>query len=306
VSGLAVITGGAGHLGRAVARRLGADGMAVALWDRDAAALERAAGELSAAGLRCRTACVDLTDAAAVAAAASALSGAGEGPVRVLVAAAGWSPKRAGARPATVDISAEEWRAVLEVNLTAVFHAVAGLIPGMAAAGGGRIVAISSTAGVTGSATDLATDQPQKQHHVGVAVDHRVKKRSKPCHSTGAPRDLSIDHVEDSSKQDNKTCPGEHSFSEQDGRKNINEESDQGQDIGMNLERSQEIDDRIQNPAADGSQDSTNGCISYQLSSALLIVEGSKPHDLEGSHARRNLHLDFIPFFLVEKALADR
>jgi len=153
VSGLAVITGGAGHLGRAVARRLGADGMAVALWDRDAAALERAAGELSAAGLRCRTACVDLTDAAAVAAAASALSGAGEGPVRVLVAAAGWSPKRAGARPATVDISAEEWRAVLEVNLTAVFHAVAGLIPGMAAAGGGRIVAISSTAGVTGSAT---------------------------------------------------------------------------------------------------------------------------------------------------------
>lgn len=149
MTGLAVITGGAGHLGRSAARRLGSEGLAVVLWDRDAAALARAAEELAAVGVRCGTACVDLTDPAAVHAAAAELAR----PATVLVAAAGWSPKRAGARPATLDIPPAEWRAVLDVNLTAVFHAITALLPQMIAAGFGRIVTIASTAGITGSAT---------------------------------------------------------------------------------------------------------------------------------------------------------
>ena len=57
----ALITGGAKGIGLAIARRLAADGTAIALLGRDAAALQRAAGEL---GARYRIA--DVTDQSAL------------------------------------------------------------------------------------------------------------------------------------------------------------------------------------------------------------------------------------------------
>ncbi|HIC80140.1 MAG TPA: SDR family NAD(P)-dependent oxidoreductase, partial [Kiloniellaceae bacterium] len=83
---VAVITGGARGIGLAVARRFSAEGAKVALWDRDAAALEDARTGFTEAN---SVACVlDITDEEAVAAAAAHTADA-LGPADILVNNAG-------------------------------------------------------------------------------------------------------------------------------------------------------------------------------------------------------------------------
>lgn len=149
MSGVAVVTGGAGCLGRAVARALARDGLMPVLLDRRADELDAAAGEL---GDGVETLCVDVADADTLRAEVDALS-ARRGAIEVLVSAAGYSPKAGGRRPATHEISPEEWRAVTEVNLSSVFYAARAVLPHMTRAGYGRIVNVSSTAGLVGSPT---------------------------------------------------------------------------------------------------------------------------------------------------------
>jgi 3-oxoacyl-[acyl-carrier protein] reductase len=145
VSRVAVVTGGAGHLGAAVASRLARDGLRLALIDRDADRVARAAETLSATGATCRgyRGDVEVPDevAAAVAAAQRDL-----GDPLVLVTCAGLSPKRQGGPPAPDEISAAEWQQVLNVNLTGVFLAIQAVLPAMRAAGFGRVVNVSSAA----------------------------------------------------------------------------------------------------------------------------------------------------------------
>lgn len=152
MKGVAVISGGAGQLGRAIANRLGTDGFTVALLDRDESALASVAEVLSSASIRCISKRVDVTNSLAVKRVADQLH-QDAGPAMILVTAAGWSPKRGGVRPATLDISHEEWNVVLDINLTAVFNCITAFLPQMISAGSGRIVTIASTAGITGSAT---------------------------------------------------------------------------------------------------------------------------------------------------------
>src|SRR5690349_13583189 len=68
---VAIVTGGAQGIGRAIAERMLASGASVVLWDVDAAQLDRARGELAASGT-VDTARVELTDERAVEAAANA------------------------------------------------------------------------------------------------------------------------------------------------------------------------------------------------------------------------------------------
>ena len=81
----AVITGGAAGIGLAVAQRLAASGAALALWDRDAAALEAAKAALPGGAI---THALDVADADAVARAAEATASA-LGRIDVLVCSAG-------------------------------------------------------------------------------------------------------------------------------------------------------------------------------------------------------------------------
>src|SRR4029077_19000115 len=67
----AIVTGGARGIGLAIAKRMLASGAAVALWDADAAALDKAAAALKSAG-RVHTARVDVTADAAIARAVEA------------------------------------------------------------------------------------------------------------------------------------------------------------------------------------------------------------------------------------------
>ncbi|GAB4373423.1 MAG: 3-oxoacyl-[acyl-carrier-protein] reductase [Deltaproteobacteria bacterium] len=130
---IAVVTGGARGIGLAIARALSGRGAQVHVFDR-AQAEERA-------GVPYRFHPVDITDSAAVAAAAETLPS----PVSFLVNNAGITRDRS-----VVNMTDEEWHAVLSVNLTGAFHMVRALAPGMRKAGFGRIVNIASINGLRG------------------------------------------------------------------------------------------------------------------------------------------------------------
>jgi 3-oxoacyl-[acyl-carrier protein] reductase len=141
----AVVTGGAGGLGRAIGAALARAGARVALWDLDAGRAAEAAAALPAAG-HLGIAC-DVTDAGAVAAAAAATVAA-LGPVAVLVNNAG----AAGPTGPAAEMSAEVWRAVHALNLDSVHLVSQAFAPGMVAQGWGRIVNIASVAAKEGNA----------------------------------------------------------------------------------------------------------------------------------------------------------
>jgi len=133
----AVVTGGAGGLGRAIVARLKAGGARVAV-------LDRTPGADANADLAC--AC-DVTDEESVAAALRQVEAA-LGPVAILVNNAGVQGPVA---PVTA-VSLAEWRTVIDVNLTGTFVCSKAVIPGMVAAGWGRIVSIASVQGKEGTA----------------------------------------------------------------------------------------------------------------------------------------------------------
>ena len=128
----AVVTGGDSGIGRAVAERLRADGYHVATIDLNPSDDDFA-----------HTA--DVTDRAQVEQALSAIR-AQLGPVTILVNAAGLD----GFKRFT-DITFDEWRKVIDVNLNGVFHCTQAVLPDMIDAGWGRIVNISSSSTHSGT-----------------------------------------------------------------------------------------------------------------------------------------------------------
>ncbi|KGM34925.1 SDR family NAD(P)-dependent oxidoreductase [Inquilinus limosus] len=134
---LAVVTGGAQGIGRAVAERFIASGAKVVLWDRDQALVEATAKAIGATGIA-----IDITDAAAVAAAVEA-----QGQIDILINNAGI----AGPSVKTWDYPLDTWRQVIELDLNAVYYCCRAVVPGMIARGYGRIVNVSSIAGKEGN-----------------------------------------------------------------------------------------------------------------------------------------------------------
>jgi 3-oxoacyl-[acyl-carrier protein] reductase len=133
---VALVTGGSSGIGEAVARRLLASGARVASFDLSASAPDD--GVLAVTG--------DVTVSADVAAAVAEVE-AELGPVDVLVCSAGVP----GESLPTVEVSDEEWRRVLSVNLDGVFYCNRAVLPGMVERGWGRIVNVASIAGKEGN-----------------------------------------------------------------------------------------------------------------------------------------------------------
>lgn len=129
---VAIVSGASGGLGAAIVQRLTADGFAVAGCDLapgDGAALHDE---------------IDVVDPQAV----RAFVGRVEdelGPAAVVVTAAG--TQRTGPSEA---VEQQDWRRVLDVNLTGTWNVVQAVLPAMLGRGSGRIVTISSEVGLAG------------------------------------------------------------------------------------------------------------------------------------------------------------
>lgn len=142
----AIVTGGTSGIGLAAARRLALSGAHVSLLavdgiDHGLAVLrtppQRPGQQLDAVR-------VDVTDAAAVRGAAAALA-ARHGACDLLLAAAG------GAAPGLLDqLDEAVFRTQMELNYFGALHAILAVLPGMVEGGGGRVVLVSSTLGLTG------------------------------------------------------------------------------------------------------------------------------------------------------------
>lgn len=140
----AVVTGGADGIGRAVTERLLASGAAVEMWDISETNLVCAQSEIGHAELNGRR--VDVTNAGQVAAAADAALAA-NGRIDILVCNAGI----AGPAKKTWEYTPEEWQAVVDLDITAVFLCCRAFVQVMMASGYGRIVNIASIAGKEGN-----------------------------------------------------------------------------------------------------------------------------------------------------------
>ncbi len=136
-----VITGGASGIGAATAARFVAEGSRVVVLDRDGRACARLHEQLP--GLAA-TLVADVADAVAVERAFADLDRA-LGGIDILVNNAGIS-----VRHRFVEITEEEWRRVLDVNLSGVFRVAQQAARRMVAAGAGVILNMGSTNGVMG------------------------------------------------------------------------------------------------------------------------------------------------------------
>ncbi|MEV6220012.1 3-oxoacyl-ACP reductase FabG [Nocardia fluminea] len=135
----AIVTGAARGIGAAVARRLAADGFAVAVIDLDEAAGKPVVAEIEAAGGRAIAIGADVADEAAVDAAVERVA-AELGAPTVLVNNAGVLRDNLLFR-----MSADDWDTVMNVHLRGSFLMTRAVQKHMTAAGFGRIVNLSST-----------------------------------------------------------------------------------------------------------------------------------------------------------------
>jgi NAD(P)-dependent dehydrogenase (short-subunit alcohol dehydrogenase family) len=156
---VAVVTGGASGIRRAIALRLARDGAAVGVLDVDGAAAERVTAEF---GGRALAVVADVADARAVAAAVERVRGT-LGPVCVLVSAAGIASFVPFA-----DMTETAWDRMIAVHLKGTYNCIRAVLPDMLAAGAGRIVNIASVAGLNGGGPGLSHYAAAKSGIIGL------------------------------------------------------------------------------------------------------------------------------------------
>jgi NADP-dependent 3-hydroxy acid dehydrogenase YdfG len=136
MTSVALVTGGSRGIGRAIGARLARDGHEVILVARDRIELDAACAEITADGGQARALQLDLTQPDAIAAALEGLE------VDVLVNNAG-----VGVITPLLDLSPDDWRRMMDVNVNALYHVTRTLLPGMIVRGRGHVCTIGSIAG---------------------------------------------------------------------------------------------------------------------------------------------------------------
>ena len=143
----ALVTGSSRGIGFAMAEGLAGAGAHVVLNGREPASLAARARELSDAGLKASFAAFDALDEAAARNAIAAIE-RDHGSLDILVANAGTN-----VRKPVLEMTTEEWRRVLDVDLTACFTLARDAAKGMVRRGWGRIIFTGSILSVLGRPT---------------------------------------------------------------------------------------------------------------------------------------------------------
>jgi len=149
---VAVITGGAQGIGLGIAQRLGSEGAAVALLDKNGALAEQAAATLTGEGVQALALAADMTRQADVEQAVAAVRER-FGRIDVLVTAAGITGQT---NLQTHQVDPADFDRVMELNVKAMFLCIRAVLPTMLTADYGRIVNIASISGKDGNAGMLA------------------------------------------------------------------------------------------------------------------------------------------------------
>jgi 2-dehydro-3-deoxy-D-gluconate 5-dehydrogenase len=142
---VAIVTGGNGGLGLGMARGLARAGAAIAIAARDASKGQKAVEELSTSGLRCGFYPLQVSLKSSCATMVERVIG-DFGRCDILINNAGMNIRK---RPE--EISADEWREVLDVNLGGALFCAQAVYPHMKAAGRGKIVNIGSMYSIFGA-----------------------------------------------------------------------------------------------------------------------------------------------------------
>jgi NAD(P)-dependent dehydrogenase (short-subunit alcohol dehydrogenase family) len=142
----AVVTGGASGIGRAIVLRLARDGCNVAIWDRDVSGARRVAEEVGALGRRSVAIEVDVANLRDAESAAERVR-RDLGKISILVNDAGY-----GEIVPLAQMSEAQWDKMIAVHLKGTFNCTRAVMHDMIDAHWGRIVSVSSVAGLKGAA----------------------------------------------------------------------------------------------------------------------------------------------------------
>mgnify|MGYP001416492064 CR=1 FL=1 len=161
----AIVTGAAHGFGRAISLAFAGRGAAVWACDVVADEVNETQRLCAAAGGNCTAAVVDVSDKSAVDAFVASASAA-TGHVDILVNNAGGVLGQVG-RPLE-EVSQEEWQGIFDVNVNGAFFFSQAVAPGMKSARSGRIVNISSGAGLGISLTGIQAYASAKAAQIGL------------------------------------------------------------------------------------------------------------------------------------------
>ena len=145
---VALVTGAARGIGRAIALALASDSRAVAVADLDAEGAAETASLIAGGGGRARAVSLDVTDSGSVRAGVEEAV-AELGPVEIVVNNAGWDEL-----VPFLETDEPFWDRVIEINFKGALRVTGQTLPGMVERGWGRIVNIGSDAGRVGSSLE--------------------------------------------------------------------------------------------------------------------------------------------------------
>lgn len=180
---VALVTGGGGGIGSAIARRLASEGAHVVVTDINAESAEAVAAELRATGQKASSFAANIAKAAACHALVQQVLAA-QGQIDVLVNNAGINR-----RGNIMAISEDDWDATFAVNIDAMFHLCRAVIPQMIDRGGGAIVNTASQWGL----------HPAPNH-----IAYNVSKAAVASFTQNLGRDYAPHRI-----RVNAVCPGE-------------------------------------------------------------------------------------------------
>lgn len=163
---VAIVTGAANGIGKAVAEQLVSEGRTVVLLDRDEAPLRALTSELTGPG-KAEPEVVDLAVEKQILDAMSRIKSRHQN-IDILVNNAGIHPKKDGGKCPLPEIDSAHWAQVIAVNLTAPFLLCREVLPLMQRNRWGRIINVSSRAGRAPSPLSSASYSASKAGIIGL------------------------------------------------------------------------------------------------------------------------------------------